>query len=152
VETGSCPEIEFNPAAEDVFRHSRQDALGMDISRMVLLPGLLSAPSWKDFWNTYGDGIRDRRIEAQARRTDGCEFPVEVTVTSVPIDNRILYALFLRDISITRQSQEKLRNLECQLVQAQKMEAIGISTQIHKYYDTTVSPQRTQSAQRKKRG
>ena len=117
--------IEFNPAAEVVFRHSRQDALGMDISRLVLLPGLMSSPSWKDFWMINGDSIRDRRLELRAQRADNCEFPVEVTVTSIPIENRILCALFLRDISMTRQSQQELRRLESQLVQAQKMEAIG---------------------------
>jgi two-component system, cell cycle sensor histidine kinase and response regulator CckA len=64
---------------------------------------------------TAGD---DHPYDARAKRLDGSEFPVEVQSRTVPGEYGALRVVALRDLSVRRELEEQLR-------QAQKMDAIG---------------------------
>jgi two-component system, cell cycle sensor histidine kinase and response regulator CckA len=59
-----------------------------------------------------------RRVEVIAQRSDGSEFPAEITVRPIQLAARTVYAVWMRDITEQRQ-------LENQLWRSQKMEAVG---------------------------
>jgi signal transduction histidine kinase len=59
-----------------------------------------------------------RQVELIGLHRDGTEFPLELTVARVGIDNRAVLTGFLRDITARRALEEQLR-------QSQKLEAIG---------------------------
>ena len=66
-----------------------------------------------------------KTLESVHRRKDGTTFPVEVTVGYTEFEGERFSASFVRDISESKQSETQRKALEAQLIQAQKMEAIG---------------------------
>ena len=64
------------------------------------------------------------RFETQHRRKDGSLFDVEVSLQYRPGKDE-MYVVFMRDISERKQAEQERRDLQAQLIQAQKMEAIG---------------------------
>ncbi|MCA1669119.1 MAG: PAS domain S-box protein [Thermomicrobia bacterium] len=51
----------------------------------------------------------NKRLELSAIRADGSEFPVELTITRVPIDGPPTFTAFLRDITERKETGETLR-------------------------------------------
>ena len=103
---------EFNPAAEQAFGYAAAEIVGSRLERLI--PILGTNP---EAVNADEHGVR---IEVSAIRADGAEFPAEVAMTRVPVPGRSLSLItcFLRDLSDRKQ-------LEAQLQQSQKMEAVG---------------------------
>ena len=56
------------------------------------------------------DALR-RRVERVARRADGTEFPVEVSITPIEGDGGPLYTAFLRDITERHEAEAALRGI-----------------------------------------
>jgi PAS domain S-box-containing protein len=110
---------EFNPAAEKMFGYARMDILGRSVE--ILLPpsgraAMLDALG--EYFSTGRGPLSGRQSELMAVRADGTEFPVELTVARVGAENSRAMTGFVRDISQRRQLEEQLR-------QSQKLEAIG---------------------------
>jgi PAS domain S-box-containing protein len=110
---------EFNPAAEQMFGHTRMNILGRNVE--LLLPHAERAERLVDlaeYRSTGGGALAGRQLEMTALRADGSEFPVELTVARVTGDSRTMITGFVRDITERRRLEEHLR-------QSQKLEAIG---------------------------
>src|SRR5438132_5307153 len=110
---------EFNPAAEKMFGYGRMDILGRSVE--LLLPPSDRAATLAALgeYFTKGHGpLAGKPLELVAARADGTEFPVELTVARVGSEHMRAMTGFVRDISERRQ-------LEAQLRQSQKLEAIG---------------------------
>jgi two-component system cell cycle sensor histidine kinase/response regulator CckA len=60
-----------------------------------------------------------------ALRADGEEFPVDASISQVRTTEGLLYTVLLRDVSERVKAAAQLKDVEAQLVQAQRMEAIG---------------------------
>ncbi|HLK69968.1 MAG TPA: PAS domain S-box protein [Bryobacteraceae bacterium] len=108
-----------NRRAEEMFGYSREELLGASVE-MLLPEGRRAAHSRER--EDYFDHPRPRPMgigmDLGARRKDGTEFPVEVSLSSIETDEGRFGIAFVSDIS-----QRKL--LEEQLLHAQKMEAVG---------------------------
>ncbi len=120
----SCDEeqriVLFNPAAERVFGWTAAEAIGERLD--TLLPERyrwIHSGHVRDFGIS---GITNRTMANLAplsgRRKDGSEFPIEVTISQAKTSGKRFYTAVVRDIS-------ERRRLESELMQAQKMEAIG---------------------------
>jgi PAS domain S-box-containing protein len=110
---------EFNPAAEKMFGYGRMDILGRSVE--ILLPPSSRASTLEALGEYFAKGrgaLAGKPLEMIAVRADGTEFPVELTVARVGSESKRAMTGFLRDISERRQ-------LEAQLRQSQKLEAIG---------------------------
>ena len=79
-------------------------------------------PIWNDVADLASAGMT---FETRFRRQDGATFPVEVSVSATKWAGQQLVFCVCRDISERKQAEEETRKLEQQLVQAQKMEAVG---------------------------
>ncbi len=107
--------IEFNPAAERTFDYMAKDVLGRDVS------DLLVPPEHRPFYRSLAQRIRDnpgsslldRRIEAMAMRSDGSQFPVELTVARVEGAGGLGPSFYgiVRDIDERRRGEEQLAYL-----------------------------------------
>jgi len=111
--------VVVNRRAEEMFGHSKEELLGARIE--LLLPEPKRAGHVRDR-DGYFDQPRSRPMgigmDLAARRKDGSEFPVEVSLSYVETEEGVFAIALVSDIS-----QRKL--LEEQLLHAQKMEAVG---------------------------
>jgi len=112
----------FNPAAEQIFGYRAEQVIGRNI--IMLMP--------EAFRNKHQQGLRNylqgtgsgvligaaAQIHVQGLRNDGKQFPMELAVNVMEIDEKPLFVGMIRDIT---EQQQLIRQLQ----HAQKMEAIG---------------------------
>ena len=115
--------IVFNEAAEKMFRCPEQEALNSEFERF-------STAAFREHYSACVRNLESSGGNAcplpspkglNAKRMTGEEFPIEANVSQVMVGGQKLYTLILRDITERRRAEQ----LEEQLRQAQKMEAIG---------------------------
>src|SRR5664279_3655355 len=108
-----------NRRAGEMFGYTDQELIGARIE--LLLPESKRAAHGRQR-DDYFERPRARPmgigLDLSGRRKDGTEFPVEVSLSTVETEEGLFGIAFLSDIS-TR------KILEAQLMQAQKMEAVG---------------------------
>jgi PAS domain S-box-containing protein len=111
---------DWNSQAEAIFGWSRKDALGGNFFELILADtdraGLNAA--LKRFLRSGRDQAPGRRREIVARRHNGEEFKVELSVTALKRRQGILFNGFFRDLTDTIVAEDRIR-------QTEKMEAIG---------------------------
>ncbi|MEO7861259.1 MAG: PAS domain S-box protein [Nitrospirales bacterium] len=81
-----------------------------------------------DRWASYWTSLKQRetvRFETSNRTKDGRIIPVDVVVNYLYFDGQEYSCAFVRDISARKESETVLFRTQTELVQAQKMEAIG---------------------------
>lgn len=104
--------VEFNPAAERMFGYQKQQVLGQPMSEIIIPPRLRKAheEGHRRFVATNQKHIFNQRIELTAMRSDGSEFPVELTLTALNEDGLSLVTGFIRDISEQKRTQQEIEN------------------------------------------
>jgi PAS domain S-box-containing protein len=119
--------VEFNAAAERCFGHARSAVLGRLLSDVIIPAHLRSGHSegLRKFAHTGEGPFVGRLVETTALRADGSEFPIELAISVAAASEGNIYVGHLRDITARRQAEIQRSELEGQLRQAQKMEAIG---------------------------
>jgi PAS domain S-box-containing protein len=114
VDAASSRVEDANPAAERLYGRTREALRGLAFGELVALegePGLPPAGS--------------RAFPARHRRADGTAFPVELSAGELRLEGRGLRVLSIRDVSERELAETARRDLEQNLRQAQKMEAVG---------------------------
>lgn len=94
--------LSFNPAAEKMFGCQNVNAYGKPLFSYLV------AANEETRLPVIVDNLGNT-LELSGKRDDGTIFPLEMLAAAVPIDEQIIYACFLRDIS-ERQKIEKLKN------------------------------------------
>lgn len=107
---------EFNPAAEKTFGYSRAEVIGKEMSDIIIPPSLRGdyLKGMARYLATGEGPILDRRIERSALRRDGTEFPVEISITRLPVEPPV-FTGFLRDITETKKAQAILKRSQDEL-------------------------------------
>jgi PAS domain S-box-containing protein len=119
--------IELNPAAEETFGHRKSDVLGKSLADLLIPHRHRAAHAAgidRYLKSTEGSYI-GRRVEVSAMRADGSEFPAELAIDVAQGPEGRIFIGYLRDITERRRAEADRVQLEGQLRQAQKMEAIG---------------------------
>ena len=105
--------VEFNPAAEQTFGYSRDEALGRTIAELIVPPPLRerhTAAFARVVETGDGSSMLGRRVELIGMRADGSEFPLELALSRVEGDP-VLVCGALRDISAAQKAENHLREL-----------------------------------------
>src|SRR5438874_2705088 len=102
--------LEFNPAAEKMFRYKRADVVGKSMAALIIPPSLREKHRrGMAHYLATGEGpILGKRIEMAAMRADGTEFPVELSVTRIGQDEPPLFTGYFRDTT-DQKAQEEIR-------------------------------------------
>lgn len=103
--------VDFNHAAERIFGYSRTQALGQSLGRLLIPPRLREAheTGLQRYLATGHGPVLGKRVEIEAMRSTGEEFPVELSIAVVQGDPPMFTAT-LRDIGERRQAEQALRD------------------------------------------
>jgi len=109
----------LNVQAEKQFGYSRDELLGQKVTNII--PVGFAERLVADSLRTTAEALAQQigtGIELHGRRKDGTVFPIEIMLSPLESTEGILVTSAIRDISERKQLEEQLR-------QSQKMEAIG---------------------------
>jgi PAS domain S-box-containing protein len=139
--------VEFNPAAEETFGYSREEAVGREMAELIIPPSLRKAhrEGLARYLSTGEAPLVGKRYELTGMRADGSEFPVEVAISKVDVPGPPLFTGYLRDITQRKRAEQELREtmetlrrtdeqrqqLLSRLVNAQEEERSRIAGDIH---------------------
>jgi diguanylate cyclase (GGDEF)-like protein/PAS domain S-box-containing protein len=104
--------VEFNPAAERMFGYNKQQVVGKALSEIIVPPSLRQAheDGFKHYVLTNKKRMFNQRVELTAMRSDGSEFPVELTLAGLKEDGLSLVTGFIRDISEQKRARQEIEN------------------------------------------
>jgi PAS domain S-box-containing protein len=110
----------WNNAAEKMFGYCAQETIAKDLHELIAPQRYHEAfqKSFPKFQKTGKGCTMDQILELTAKRKDGTEFPIELSLSTMKLRGRWHALGIIREIS-------ERRVLEAQLVQAQKLESIG---------------------------
>jgi diguanylate cyclase (GGDEF)-like protein/PAS domain S-box-containing protein len=102
--------VEFNPAAQRTFGYRREDAVGAELAELIVPPALREAHRrGVARYLSSGQGpALDRRLELTGMRSDGHEFPVELTITRIAGVEPPTFAGYIRDITDRRRAERDI--------------------------------------------
>ncbi len=103
--------IDFNPAAENAFGWKKEEVIGQSMAEL-LIPERYRDRHQRGLARYIQTGetlMLNRRIEITALRRDGAEFPVELTISPIREDGRIIFTAYIRDITERKQIEAEQR-------------------------------------------
>jgi diguanylate cyclase (GGDEF)-like protein/PAS domain S-box-containing protein len=106
--------VDWNQQAERDFGWSRDEVIGRQLAETVIPPRFREVyrEGFDHLLLTGEPRLLGRRFEMPAMHRDGGEFPVEITVSALPIDDGYRLNAFLHDISERQESDRALREAE----------------------------------------
>jgi PAS domain S-box-containing protein len=106
----------WNPAAERIFGYTREEACGQDLHRLLAPPRYHAAyrEAFPGFMETGQGEVVGKTFELVARRKDGEEIPIEVSLSAVFLGGWQVVGL-LRDITERKQAEAALRESQQKL-------------------------------------
>ncbi len=119
--------ILFNQAAEKLFGYAAAEMIGQPLE--LLIPPAFRSDH-REHVRKFGHSMTSRRTMGQlgtvkGLRSNGEEFPVEVSISQTVIDGKIVYSAIVRDISARQKVEDALRRSEALLAKAQALAHIG---------------------------
>ena len=109
--------IAFNYGAEKIFGYTSAEMLGQPLE--ILLPERFSATHRKHV-HQFGEAAEvarhmNRRPDILGRRKDGNEFFAEASISRAKEDRKMVFTVFLRDISDRKEAEEQIHQLNINL-------------------------------------
>lgn len=105
---------DWNSQAAAIFGWSREEALGQRLAELIIPPREREAHErgLRHYLASGETHILNRRIEVLALHRSGNEFPVELAISPVRIGDTIFFSAFIRDITVRREAETKLKESE----------------------------------------
>ena len=110
---------QFNPAAQTMFGYTLHEALGADVE--IIIPERFRSQhstSVRQFAKTHKGHIFGKNLSLTGLRSNGLEFPIELTLSPMPRNTTDLCTAIIRDVSDREEAERQRR-------QAQNMESLG---------------------------
>jgi len=103
---------EFNPNAEQLFGYSKNEAVGLPIAKTIIPERYRDAheAGMQRYLSDGSERVIGKRVEIEAIKRDGSEFPIELTVLPVKAGGRLLFTANIRDITERRQAEDQLKH------------------------------------------
>lgn len=106
----------FNPAAEEIFGYSAEEAKGKNIE--LLIPGFALSPVLKQLLESKQQLLQSpscsyarESSDTEGLRADGTTFPLELAIRVVDQSDRRLFALIVRDITERKKAEAEVDGL-----------------------------------------
>lgn len=109
--------VTANPIAESIFGYDKEELTGTPLE--ILIPSRYH-DSHVDFRKGFNAHPQPRRMgvgrDLTAKRRDGSEFPVEVSLSFTQVRGQLLVMAFVSDITERKRAEEALKRSEEQLI------------------------------------
>ncbi len=109
--------VDWNPQAEKIFGWAREEVEGRKLSE-TLIPERFRADHERGlatFLDTGAGPVLNQRIELVALHKAGHEFPIELTIAAIPVNDSYRFNAFVHDISVRRRHVQELQETQEQL-------------------------------------
>jgi len=125
--------IGWNHAAETTFGRRLDEVVGQEMAELIVPPSLRAAhrKGLARFLETEQAVVLDKRVELTAMHKNGTEFPVELTITKIPLPGPPTFTGYLRDITERKQAEADLRASRARLVEVADAERLRIQRNLH---------------------
>ena len=109
--------VDWNPQAERTFGWPRQEAIGRSLSDTIIPPRFRQhhLNGLVHYLHTGEGPVLNRRIEMPALHRDGSEFPIEMTISAMRIEESVIFSAFIHDISDRVRAKEELERTAAEL-------------------------------------
>jgi diguanylate cyclase (GGDEF)-like protein/PAS domain S-box-containing protein len=100
----------INESAIELFGISREDAVGKNLTQLIPQQHQDKHRGYVNSFRTSAIKVRpmEGRPSITGVRTDGREFPIEITISKIVVDNEIEMTAVVRDVSVQRKLLEQL--------------------------------------------
>ncbi len=112
---------DWNQQAEVMFGWTAQEAIGRRLDELIIPERFHEThrQGLRTFLETGVGPILNRQVEHMAKRRDGSEFPVELSVSPLKLGNAYIFSGFIHDISSRKAAEQKIRQAQVDLAVAQ---------------------------------
>ena len=121
--------VVFNPAAGLIFGLDSEQMLGQNLSLLFCPETFQRHEDYiSRFFSGQGRGVVGTTLELDGWHSDGHPVPLEISLSTTTLEGRQLVLASIRDVTARREAARKNQELMQQLLQSQKMEALGTLT------------------------
>jgi two-component system sensor kinase FixL len=118
--------LSFSAAAERLFGYSEDEMRGSNVSRLMPSPDRERHDGYIQRYLETGE----RRIigigrVVFAQRRDGTTFPMELSIGEAFGESQRLFTGFIRDLTERRQTEERLEEIQSELIHVSRVSAMG---------------------------
>jgi len=111
--------IKFNPACEKLFKYGANEVIGQNVRMLMPAPYRSEHDGYiRNFLTSGEKKIIGIGREVVGQRKDGSTFPMDLSVGEAKQDGESIFVGIIHDLTDRKRTEE-------QLIQAQKMEAVG---------------------------
>lgn len=111
---------EFNPAAEQMFQYSSEEALEKDFIQLLIPQdgNEKNGAELQEILNIGRGQVINKRLELLAQRKGEIPFPIELSITPAFIHQEMMFTAYVRDLG-------ERKRLEAELSHSQKIQTVG---------------------------
>jgi two-component system sensor kinase FixL len=118
--------LRFNPAAEKMFGYPESEVTGQNVSRLMPEPHRQRHDGYLEHYReTQKAAIIGVGREVEGRKSDGSTFPMFLSVGEIRHEAGSRFVGIIHDLSEVRRSREQVRDLEEQLLHADRLVTLG---------------------------
>ena len=102
--------VDWNPAAETTFGYTQEEASGKEMAALII-PLRFREQHRQGLARYLATGnahMLGQRLELSAKRRDGTEFPIELTITRIESKGAPMFTGYLRDITERKKAENRL--------------------------------------------
>ena len=124
---------EWNDFAVETFGYTKEEVKDKFVWNTII-PHRFRKAYFKEmehYWNTGSSPVINNRFEISALRKSGEEFPIELSVTPIQIDDKHFFSLFIRDITTRKKVKDDLLKAKHTAEQARLAEQQFLANMSH---------------------
>jgi two-component system, LuxR family, sensor kinase FixL len=117
--------LQFSAAAEALWGHDAEDAVGRDFTMLVPAPERERHAETLQRFTRAGIQVPDRVVTGVAETKDGRRFPFEARTGAAQIDEDMLFTIFVRDLTEQAAAEERLSELNAEIAHVSRQSAMS---------------------------